>query len=654
MTSQEQEEIKDKDIIKILSPLEALDIYKLTMTETNDYNKIELISKIIASKNLNKLTKFLKTHNTPEYLNLILYLIPYPDLIQWYYELNILRYYWNESIINKLVYNNLLNLKINYINKTDYKQHMILLNNQYNCYYNFIDKVINKRLNIILSYITSLLTQNTKKINLTNISFGSDFVKLLGSKNYQDILTKTLTITLYLTDNIVFNDLTNYCSKFPYYYLTINNITFKIFQYQQDDDKVICNNLDQAIFNLDTKEIYCNAVFYQSLETGYISEFITPDKVTQINALTMAIKSSDKYALSVVNLIPCYICKQYITNIVQIDTYNNLCLDCAKINYINKNLKTDLSGKTFLITGGRVKIGFTTAVKLLRMNAQVIITTRYPHFAMTNYQQESDYNIWKDKLTIIQCDFTKLPEIYSMLDMLSNYTFNGIINNACQTIKNTQTYYDNLQEIETELQESMTHNTLGFLSSAIVPYHNTKLPKILSNTVYTDIVIKTTTPMEMSAFKDIKDKPHISSWDQKIDEIKPEEIVEATLINQLVPTLIINKLKNKLIGPKFIINVTSLEGTFNHGKTDKHIHTNMCKAAMNMMIRSLAEDPDKDLHVYAVNPGYVSGVCPQKDKYALSLDDGASRILYPIIKVIQGEPLPRDCILMVNYKKTDW
>ena len=80
----------------------------------------------------------------------------------------------------------------------------------------------------------------------------------------------------------------------------------------------------------------------------------------------------------------------------------------------------------------------------------------------------------------------------------------------------------------------------------------------------------------------------------------------------------------------------------------------MCKAAMNMMIRSLAEDPDKDLHVYAVNPGYVSGVCPQKDKYALSLDDGASRILYPMIKVIQGEPLPRDCILMVNYKKTDW
>jgi NAD(P)-dependent dehydrogenase (short-subunit alcohol dehydrogenase family) len=126
------------------------------------------------------------------------------------------------------------------------------------------------------------------------------------------------------------------------------------------------------------------------------------------------------------------------------------------------------------------------------------------------------------------------------------------------------------------------------------------------------------------------------------------------LINQIVPTLIINKLKHRLTKPKFIINVTSFEGSFNYNKNDKHIHTNMCKTAMNMMIRTLHEDPDKDLHVYAINPGFVSGICPQSDKYPVGLEDGATRILYPIIKYALNDPLDRSIMIMQNYKKTDW
>jgi NAD(P)-dependent dehydrogenase (short-subunit alcohol dehydrogenase family) len=158
----------------------------------------------------------------------------------------------------------------------------------------------------------------------------------------------------------------------------------------------------------------------------------------------------------------------------------------------------------------------------------------------------------------------------------------------------------------------------------------------------------------MSIFKDLKDVQHDSSWDKKIDEITPEEIVECTLINQIVPTLIINKLKHRLTKPKFIINVTSFEGSFNYNKNDKHIHTNMCKTAMNMMIRTLHEDSDKDLNVYAINPGFVSGICPQLDKYPVGLEDGSTRILYPIIKYHLGEPLDKSIMIMQNYKKTDW
>ena len=166
--------------------------------------------------------------------------------------------------------------------------------------------------------------------------------------------------------------------------------------------------------------------------------------------------------------------------------------------------------------------------------------------------------------------------------------------------------------------------------------------------------------MNKTIFKDINIKNNIknslkeSSWNKKIEEITQEEIVEATLINQIVPTLLINKLKPNLIKPKFIINITSLEGMFSNTKTDKHLHTNMCKAAMNMMIRTLNEDSDKDLYVYAINPGYVSGVLPQNHKYAVPLEDGASRITYPIIKHMIGETLGKEYVLMSNYKTHDW
>jgi NAD(P)-dependent dehydrogenase (short-subunit alcohol dehydrogenase family) len=660
----ELEEDNIQDNITLISYLESYDIYKLNITNTQDYNKIDkvlsLIESVKKSNNINKLTSFLKVYNTPEYLNLILNLVPYPLLIKWYYECNILKYYWNEQHINNIIYNNITNLKIDYLNKdfNNFKSNIIILNNQYNYYYNFLDKIIQKRLEYILNHINNLFEITLKIYNLKDISFGSDFVKLIGNKNYKELLKDDIIITLYLNNNLSFKQTTKYYYKFPYYYFKIDNITFKIFNHTKDNNLILGNKIDNAILDIKTKEILCTADFYQKLDKYYDIDNLNLEELKVINAYNINIKSSDKYLVSNINILTCYVCKKYINsnlyvnNNIYIDIYDHLCFECAKINYINKNLKANLTGTTYLITGGRVKIGYATALKLLRMNAKVIITTRYPHFAMTNYQEEHDYNIWKDNLTIIECDFTKLPQIYAMLEMLSNYNFNGIINNACQTIKNSEEYYENLKKIETNLEDNVVQNSLGFLSNQIVLYN--QKTNILSNTIYSDKIVKYTSKLEIGSFKDIKDKPHDNSWDKSIDNIKPEEIVEATLINQVVPTLIINKLKHKLVGPKFIINVTSFEGSFNYNKTDKHIHTNMCKAAINMMIRSLAEDPDKDLHVYAINPGYVSGVCPQKNKYAVSLEDGASRITYPIVKLFLGEIISRDIILMANYSKYDW
>ena len=412
----------------------------------------------------------------------------------------------------------------------------------------------------------------------------------------------------------------------------------------------ISRNLDAIFINSD-KKILSNAKFYQQLEKLYIP-FEKQDNLKSLKSYILKIKQNNMISDS--NIPKCYICKKYYNSKIHIESYEFLCIECANENYINKNLKVNLSNNTFLVTGGRVKLGYAIALKLLRFGANVIITTRYPNFAMHNYQSETDYDIWKDRLNIIECDFTKLNQIYSMLDLLQEYNFNGIINNAFQTIKASDSYYEKVKEIETNLKENIISNNNQITNvgeNQIMLYNSNQY--ILNNTLYNTQMIKYNN-IKINKFKDIQDKIHDNSWNKKIDELNPEEIVECTLINQIVPTLIMNKLKHRLIGTKFIINVTSFEGSFNYGKTDKHIHTNMCKTAMNMMIRTLHEDPDKNLHVYSINPGYVSGICPQKDKFPISLEDGATRVLYPIIKYYLNEPLDKDIILMNNYKKYDW
>lgn len=108
--------------------------------------------------------------------------------------------------------------------------------------------------------------------------------------------------------------------------------------------------------------------------------------------------------------------------------------------------------------------------------------------------------------------------------------------------------------------------------------------------------------------------------------------------------------------PTFIIVCTALEGTFDYTKNDKHPHTNMCKAAMNMMVRTMHEEKDPHLHIYSINPGFVSGVNPNPSIIKLSInpDDGASRILDPIIQYYNNTPLPRDWVIIRDYLPTCW
>ena len=105
----------------------------------------------------------------------------------------------------------------------------------------------------------------------------------------------------------------------------------------------------------------------------------------------------------------CYCCNQSFDAVHCF--YHRLCPDCAKLNFKYRDLEIDLSNRNVILTGGRIKIGFATALKLLRSNANLTITTRFPALALQEFQKETDFEDWKDRLEIYGLDLRNLAAV---------------------------------------------------------------------------------------------------------------------------------------------------------------------------------------------------------------------------------------------------
>jgi|JI6StandDraft_1071083.scaffolds.fasta_scaffold26596_3 NAD(P)-dependent dehydrogenase (short-subunit alcohol dehydrogenase family) len=132
-----------------------------------------------------------------------------------------------------------------------------------------------------------------------------------------------------------------------------------------------------------------------------------------------------------------------------------------------------------------------------------------------------------------------------------------------------------------------------------------------------------------------------NSWNKSLSELSVEEILNANLINQISPTLIIRELVQELsaeFDPSkntiIVVNVTSNEGYF-RSKDDAHIHTNMAKASLDMLSYSLhgSTSPLNRRYYYSVDPGFVSSVVTEH--VPLTPQMGASRIFHPIHECFQ-------------------
>jgi len=374
----------------------------------------------------------------------------------------------------------------------------------------------------------------------------------------------------------------------------------------------------------------------------------------------------------------CYICKELYTEVHHF--YDALCKKCGDLNYAKRFQTCDLTGQVALITGSRLKIGYHATLMMLRSGATVIATTRFPVDSASRYAKEEDFSEWGHRLKIYGLDLRHIPSVelfasyieqkYNRLDLL--------INNAAQTVRRPSGFYSHLiagenmpfeqHPDDVKMLLSEHHHCLkelqGFGETVSKPENNlavtwhgqepgigmrasaqlSQIPYRFDNSLDTKEIFP---EGKLDADLQQVDLRKTNSWRLRLGEIETIEMIEVQLVNSIAPFVLCNRLvtimRKDYTGNKHIVNVSAMEGKF-HGfkKADRHPHTNMAKAALNMLTHTSASDFAKDgIFMNAVDTGWVTDEDPielAKHKAEvhdfqppLDIVDGAARVCDPFI-----------------------
>jgi NAD(P)-dependent dehydrogenase (short-subunit alcohol dehydrogenase family) len=348
----------------------------------------------------------------------------------------------------------------------------------------------------------------------------------------------------------------------------------------------------------------------------------------------------------------CYQCKVKYTEVDAF--YHQLCPSCAAMNWQRREARTDLSGRRALLTGGRAKIGMYIALRLLRDGAQTTITTRFPRDAARRFADMPDSGEWLHRLNIVGIDLRQPGQVVALADAVAaEGPLDILINNAAQTVRRSPDAYALLVAGETGgLPSGLRVRELG---SAHDLHTGTTLALTAHNTA-------------IDAGGLIPDVVDHNSWTQAIQDVNAVEMLEVQLCNTTAPFILISRLRASLAASSarrtYIINVSAMEGSFGRGyKGPGHPHTNMAKAALNMLTRTSSREmleTDRIL-MTSVDTGWITDERPHTTRQRLAdegfhapldLADGAARVYDPIVRGEAGEDLHG--VFLKDYAPTSW
>jgi NAD(P)-dependent dehydrogenase (short-subunit alcohol dehydrogenase family) len=448
-----------------------------------------------------------------------------------------------------------------------------------------------------------------------------------------------------------------------------------------------------------------------------------PDRIDdETRGIPLATSTDAPIAGELIKPRNCYICKQPYTRVDAF--YHQLCPECAVFSHGKRNASADLSGKRALLTGGRAKIGMHIALRLLRDGAHTTITTRFPRDAARRFASLPDSADWIDRLRIVGIDLRDPAQVISLADSVAAQgPLDILINNAAQTVRRSPGSYSLLADAELQplpdgplpeievlgqavrlhphgLEESV--GVVGIAGSGADAgdadrsgsgtANNTGTLGALSGTIAAGLaegLAQSRTASELSALAMapgssslskhadgtaidagglVPDVNHVNSWVQHVQEVDPLEMLEVQLCNTTAPFLLISRLRAAMVASParrtYIVNVSAMEGQFSRRyKGPGHPHTNMAKAALNMLTRTSAQEmfETDGILMTAVDTGWITDERPHFTKVRLAeegfhapldLVDGAARVYDPIVRGEAGEDLYGH--FLKDYRPSPW
>lgn len=393
-------------------------------------------------------------------------------------------------------------------------------------------------------------------------------------------------------------------------------------------------------------------------------------------------------------LLHCYVCKRKYTRVHHF--YDQLCTQCAELNFRKRTETADLTGRVALLTGGRVKIGYQAGLKLLRAGCTLIVTTRFPRDSAQRYAREPDFDQWGHRLEVFGLDLRHTPSVEAFCTELlaTRDRLDFIVNNACQTVRRPPAFYAHMMAGENAALHTLPEHVRrlvggyeGLRAADLLPGGSQSLVNGAGGSAPAGLARAAELSQVPLLADELLGQAHLfpegrvdqdlqqvdlrgrNSWRLQMDEVPAVELLETQLVNAVAPFILNARLKALMLRTpgrdKHIVNVSAVEGQFYRNfKTTKHPHTNMAKAALNMMTRTAAADYHGDgIHMNAVDTGWVTDEDPAEiaarkiieERFHPPLDivDGAARIADPIIDGINtGRHVWGQ--FLKDYAPTDW